>query len=255
MTWFLTVLVGCGRFEPVADVPVSSASAATVPPLPLAAAELTLEELARADVRGTAQSTTRVLQHVRALDPAQREAASAALRALQVTCPYHRSSVQLPLALRAVVSGIDPMDLDPLIQADWQRLLQGLDAQVAVLDALGVELPLPVEGDYLHGRVYPDAPLTRAQLAESGDPLADTRPLLASVPFVVDDYDDAIKGVIHGHVEVLDEATAGQWPLKLQILGWRNALKRIQPFLTDSERAARVEQMIRVIDEYEGLLC
>jgi hypothetical protein len=214
-----------------------------------------LDELTHVDVRGTARAAQVVLDNIRSLTPAERDGAAAALRVLQVTCPYNRASVQLPLALDAVVSQTDPGVLDPLIQKDWAYLRQGLAAHVAVLDALDAHLPLPVEGDYLHGRLYPDAPMTRAQLDEAPDPVGATRPLLASIMFVVDGYDAATQERIDANFAMLDGPTMQQWPLKAQIIGWRTALQRMQPFLTDGARQNRVAEMIAAIDEYVGLYC
>ena len=192
---------------------------------------------------------------VAAADDAGCAATPEALRVLQVTCPYNRASVQLPLVLHALVSETDPEALDPLIQSDWAYLRKGLDAHVAVLDALDADLPLPAEGDYLYGRLYPDAPITRAQLADAEDPVWVTRTLLSSIQFVVSEYDDATLATIDEHVAVVESKTAGQWPLKVQIMGWRAALQRMQPFLEDEAHKDQVAQLIFAIDEYVGLRC
>ena len=60
---------------------------------------------------------------------------------------------------------------------------------------------------------------------------------------------------IDANLAVVEGKTAQQWPMKAQIIGWRSALRRVQPFLTDEIRKKQVEQMILAIDEYVGMNC
>lgn len=216
---------------------------------------LTLDELVQVDVRGTTRATEIVLAEVQGLSATDRRDAARALAKLQVTCPYNRASVQLPIALHQAVSRFDETHLDPVARSDWRYLERGLAAHVAILDALGADLPLPAEGDYLHGKLYPDAPKTRAEIEQADDPVALTLPLLASIPFVVNDYDAATYEAIGVELAAVEARTAHQWPLDQHLMGWRSALTRIQPFVQGSEQYQEISYMIYAIDTYMGLSC
>ena len=268
----MLAFVSCARFAPSADV----APEADAPAAPSAMGDfsaldqwkrgyvgdagpgwygLTLHELTEVDVRGAAFAAQVVLESAEARPAEAREMVGAALQVLQVTCPYNRAAVQLPIALRAAVAETDPNDLDPLIQADWRYLQQGLDAHVATLDVFGASLPLPTEADYLYGRLFPDAPITRAQLEAADDPIRATMPLLASIRFVVDEYTSEATETIEQNRLVVYAGTGEMWPLKHQMLGWRSALTKLQPFLTEEGRKAQVAQMIEALDTFAGLGC
>lgn len=249
----LFTLVSCATLDPPAEAAPMLAAQETAAPATFDG--LSLNALTRIDPRGTARSARIVLDTLGELTPAERREAAEAVRVLQVTCPFNRASVQLPLAMHAVISKTDPAELDPLIRSDWEYLQTGLESHVAVLDLLGADLPIPTEDDYLYGRLFPDAPLTRAQLAASDDPIAATLPLLASIRFVVDSYPPEATERIDRNTAVLSGPTADQWPLNNQILAWRDGLERMQPFLKDAGRKREVSRILAALDEYAGLHC
>ena len=255
----LLALVSCASVEPVAEAaPMLAAKEDPIQdhPTPVVTWDgLTIEELPHVDVRGTARSTQVILDIVRSQPADQRQAAADSLKVLQVTCPYNRASVQLPIALHLTVQKTEAGHLDPLIQKDWEYLQQGLADHVAILDALGADLPAITEEDYLYGKLFPDGPMTRAELEAKADPVGATMPLLSSIRFVVDDYPAPVKESIDAHFARVDAGTGLQWNLKRQIIGWRAALQKMEPFLQDEARKKQVAQMIYAMDEYIGLYC
>ena len=164
----LALLAGC-----------SLADADEATPIPVRTWDgLTLQELSRVDVRGTVRSIEVILEDVQALSPQQRAEAAESLRVLSVTCPYTRASLQLPIALHRGVVDVDIDHIDGFVQRDWAYLWRGLTAHVAVLDALGVDLPQPTPGDYLYGKGDATMMVDRSTLGAAVDAVEATVPLV-----------------------------------------------------------------------------
>ncbi len=212
-------------------------------------------EHAAADVRGTLASIEGVRAQVMAMSAEQRAEAKEAAHALMVSCPYNRASFQLPFAMEHIASRYEADDQHGLIRDDWRRLRQGLAAHVEVLDALGGgELPAPQSGDYLV-TLAPELVVDRAHLDRAEDPIGETMELMLRIQDLVDGYDPATKARIDGTSATLSAATGDQWTLKLQLIGWKTALERMEPFIEDEAMAADVRQMIVGVAYYLGPFC
>jgi hypothetical protein len=208
----------------------------------LTADTASLEDLSRADVRGTAAvAAARALQ-VRAMPDGDRLLARASLATLMETCPYTRHAVLVAFALHEEVQGIPFEHLDPLVQRDWIRLERGLASHVALLEDLGVE----AEG--LHGD---QTALASAQ--------TDLSTLLDRARAV----DPATSELIEHHSEQMETLTGigrpcprgpwsilpGQpWTLGTQLAGWDDALRRVQPFVQDGGSAARIATLLELLE-------
>ncbi|MEZ4322897.1 MAG: hypothetical protein R3F61_35855 [Myxococcota bacterium] len=248
----LALLAGCA----FAEVPGDAADFDLLRPELLTPARridgMTLDELAQVDPRGTFTSIQYVLADIQALSPKDRAGAAASLALLSVTCPYTRASRQLPLALQQVVSTIDPEDLDPLVEQDWKYLQNGLDAHVAVYDALDAQLALPRPGDALHG-----APglLDRAGMKRSTDLVGDTALLVDQIPTLAESLPQATLDHIDQHAQRYEALTGHTAVLKMQMRGWYLALKRILPFVVDPDARMRLQRATYVVESYLGMGC
>lgn len=256
----LVLLTGCSLDEPVDGAP--AASIASLPsPTPDG---LTADELSRMDVRGTASSIAMISADVQKLSPEEQMQAAESLRILSVNDPYTRSAMQLPFALHAVVTGIAPERLDPLVQSDWRYLQQGLAAHVAVLEVLGVDLPEPALGDQLHGRAQ-GLMVSRDILLATDDPVGVTAALIHELPVLAAQVDEPSMELINRHSDRVERVTGvgrpcprgpwatlpgHPWTLGMQIGGWHDALRRVEPFVQDPAVKLQIDAMIEVLDEY-----
>jgi len=226
-------------------------------------APLTIDELSRVDVRGTAQSIALIARQIHDLDPQARAQAADSLRILSVSDPYTRSAMQLPIALHRVVQGIPAESLEPLVQKDWLTLQEGLTTHVAVLDALGVDLPMPGPGDPLHG--HEDLLVDRGTLLTMDDPILATSLLIHELTSLAEQVAPPTSERIERHSDRVEEATGigrpcprgphavlpGQpWTLGMQLGGWHDALRRVEPFVTEPSAQAQVAAMVKVLDAH-----
>lgn len=250
MTFFFLMLAGCSL------VPAADAS-----PVPDDAVEdgLDIFELSRADVRGTRQAIAMIAQTVDALSPAERAEAAASLRFLVANCPYTRSALMLPIALDAAVSDTDIGRPVAYARWDWGFLQEGLAIHVAVLDALEVALPAPAPGDALYGH---PAAISREAVLAADDPIAAVAPMVDSIVEIAAQIDGPTADAIARHSARVEHLTGivrpcprgpwsvmpGQpWTLGLQLGGWHDALRRIEPTVD----APAIEEMIAVMDAYD----
>jgi hypothetical protein len=256
----LVLLTGCTM-----DEPVNGAPAASIASLPSPTPDgLTADELSRMDVRGTASSMAMISGEVQKLSPEEQAQAAESLRILSVNDPYTRSAMQLPFALHAVVTGIAPERLDPLVQRDWRYLQEGLAAHVAVLEVLGVDLPEPALGDHLHGRAQ-GLMVSRDILLAKDDPIGVTAALIHEIPALAGQVEEPSMELINRHSDRVERVTGvgrpcprgpwatlpGQpWTLGMQIGGWHDALRRVEPFVQDPAVKLQIDAMIEVLDEY-----
>ena len=189
------------------------------------------------------------------MDRQRRSDVQEAAAVLMVNCPYNRASFQLPIAMQSVVARYNADQQHNVISEDWRRLQQGLTMHVQVLDALGGgQLLTPLNGDHLM-QMNPALVLDRGQLATSPDPVGDTLALLEQVGELVEGYDMETMAKIEAASGPLAEATGDQWTLKLQIIGWRAALQRMEPFAQDAKMKADIRQMIEAMDAYVRERC
>lgn len=224
-----------------------------------------LEALVCGTVQGTAMSASSALAQVQALPPKRLARARAVLRELVVSDPFTRVALQLPLALRPVVDGVDRGGLDREALWDWDALKRGLAAHVAILDTLGVDLAAPQASDPLGG-VDRGRLLVRVALEASADPVAATRALIEDAVAIAVTQDDATRARIDALSAELEAITGlerpcprdvhhaqpGQpWTLGHLLGGWHDALSRIRPFARDPAVAQRIDAMDGLLEAYE----
>lgn len=254
----LFFLVSCG---PAAEEP----SVPSLEPLPgLVADGMSADDLSRVDVRGTATSIALLAAQVETLSPEARAEAAESLGVLTANCPYTRAALQLPFALHHSVMAIHPTELPLLVQTDWQYLQQGLATHVSLLGALGVDLAEPQASDHLYARG--EAIVTREALLAAPDPVALTASLLAEIVPVAQQVDESKRALIDSHSDRVEGVTGigrpcprspfcvlpGQsWNLGMQLGGWHDALRRVEPFVEDGEQRERVEAMLALYEAYE----
>jgi hypothetical protein len=222
-------------------------------------------EFVRVDARGALRSIDAVARTIRDLPEADRAEAAASLRALSVMDPYTRAALQLPFALDALVSRIPADAFDPLVRQDWVYLQEGLATHVDVLEALGVDLPVPTVGDPLSGRGVPLVDLDA--LLASDDPLALTAALLDDIIAIAQRIDaptqerieatsdriEAVTGVVRPCPRGPHAVLPGQpWTLGMQLGGWHDALRRVEPFAMDPATGAQLQAMVEALDVYDS---
>ncbi|TNE86556.1 MAG: hypothetical protein EP330_22720 [Deltaproteobacteria bacterium] len=239
-------LVACAEQPVVASVPEAPVD------------ELDLDALSRVDVRGTTAAITRIAERLAELPDEDRVQASASLAWLVANDPYTRAAMQMPVAMHASVSAIDARRLDPLVAQDWQYLQLGLATHVAALETLGVDLTAPVPGDGLHGEV-----LDREAVLAGPGAVMRTTAFLEDIPRLVALVDPETRALMDEHSARVEALTGigrpcprtpfailpGQpWTLGMQLAGWHDALRRIEPFATDPEVHAEVLAMMAMMD-------
>lgn len=194
---------------------------------------------------GTTQSIERLAAHLDRQDADTRARMRQAAATLQVDCPYNRAAFQLPVALSIAVDRIDADDLDWAVRREWRRIQAGLHAHVEVLERLGgPELADPTFGDYLLGE--PGA-MRGAMLMEEEDPLVPTRALVEAVSELVDDYPAPVYDRIRRADLLLRDETGQRWPLKLELIGWRRALKSVGANVRNEAVGKRIDTMVQLI--------
>ena len=201
---------------------------------------------------------------IQAQTPEQRALATESLRVLSVNCAYTRSALQLPVALHQVVMDIDSDSFEAFVQSDWLYLQQGLTQHVEVLDALGVDLPMPARGQHLYSRDL-GVIIDRETLQSSVDPIAATRTLLQAVPDIAEEADEDTRVFIEDHSSRVEDATGvirqcprgpwsvspgHPWTLGGQLNGWHDVLRRVQPFTKDPATEERVSALVALLDDY-----
>ena len=207
------------------------------------------------DLRGTVTSIEAVRDQVQTLDGKALKEAQDASAVLMQNCPYNRASFQLPFVMQQVAHKYDAEFQDERIQDDWRRFQRGLDAHAETLVLLsGGELTKPGKKDYL-AQVDAQFIATRGDLAKSSDPLGETQEFMRLIPDLVDAYDDETKAKIDAATPVLAMATGDQWTLKAQLIGWRSAIEKIEPFVTDPEMSNDLLNIKVAIAYYLGQFC
>jgi len=205
------------------------------------AGEGDVHDLVRVDVRGTRASMAAVRSKVEALSEERRQTASRSLAWLVAHDPYTEVALALPFALEPLVAELSADHVDRLVHHDLSALQAGLADHVALLEALGVA-PVAAEA-----------------------PLAHPRALLAELPTRVEGLDEPTRQAIHDHSERVEAATgqvrpcprdvhtsfpAQPWTLGMHLGGWHDALRRLEPFVTDAGARAEVEAMIALLDAH-----
>ncbi len=269
---FLLLLAGCGVDDATTTEGAAAAIGSASTPAStgrstargLTADGLTADELSHEDVRGAATSMALIAKAIQQLPPAAKAEATESLRFLTVNCPYTRSAMQLAFALHAVVMAIEPERFDPLVRGDWQYLQQGLTTHVELLEALGVELAPPAQGDYLEGRA-PRLMVSRDDVRAAEDPIAVTAALVHAIPELIKQIDAPTNALIGRHSDRVESSTGvarpcsrgpwaalpGQpWTLGMQLGDWHDALRRVEPFTKDAKVAAQLAAMRAVLGTY-----
>ena len=198
------------------------------------------EDLSRVDVRGTTASIVEIASTIDALAPERRAEAVASLAFLVANDPYTRAAIQVPATLHSVVASIPSERLDPFVRNDWETLQEGLAVHVALLASLGADVKAPLGVDVMAG-------------------------VIAKLPVQAERLDASMLAQIAQHSDRMETATnvirpcprgpwaiaPGQpWTLGMQLGGWHDALRRIEPFVTDPDVHAQVTGLIQVLDAY-----
>jgi hypothetical protein len=212
--------------------------------------DVPFDELVYVDVRGATQAMEMVRDQVRALDPSARTEVAESMNFLARNCPYTRASIQLPRAMHQVFVETPLGSIDALAQSDWEYFRRGLTAHVDTHAAMGVALPLPESGDYLF-RAAPQPWLVDEQaLRGAANPMVPTESLLAQVDDLVEGIDESTMEGIRFHTGRVDHHIGHSWTLSNHLQGWREALLKIEPHLTEPEAQAKVRQMLEALDRY-----
>jgi hypothetical protein len=232
--------LGCG----VADAEVQVPSAQT-PAHPV----LNWEELNALDVAGTDQAMGWVLQDIQALSPEQLAQTKAAMRELSVTCSYTRASHQIPLVLQPRIDALNPEHFAPAAHSDLAHLKHGVGDHVAVMDALGVELPMPEQGDFLFG--HPNL-VDRSGLAMMTAPLQN---LNAQLDNIRTDFPPKTQDMVSANFELVESVTGHQSSFKAYTNGWYRGLKHVEPFAVNPQAKTEVNAMIELLTVYSESGC
>ncbi len=170
----------------------------------------------------------------------------ASLVELVVNCPYNRTAAQLPLLLKSELARRPDPEL--------AELRAVVDVHVALLEDLGIsELPLPREGDNLHG--LSTGLHSRASLGVHASPVSQTQALADQIPGIVDAYSDETVARIDAANEVVAPALRTQWPLKGQLIAYRGDLERVRDASTDEFQRAELDALIDSLSAFMATGC
>lgn len=233
-------LLGCGVADAEVQVP-----AAQTPAHPT----LTLQELNALDVAGTDQAMGWVLQDIQALSPEQLAQAKDAMRELSVTCSYTRASHQIPLVLQPRIDALNPEHFESAARSDLAHLKHGVGDHVAVMDALGVELPMPEQGDFLFGHANL---VDRSGLAMMTDPVQNLSDQLDNIRT---DFPPKTQDRVSANFELVESVTGHQSSFKGYTNGWYRGLKQIEPFAVNTQAKSEVNAIIGMLTVYSESGC
>lgn len=161
----------------------------------------------------------------------RRQELSDAASEITRNCPYNRASVSLPLTVSAVLGRHQALLNDPAFRAvapEASRHLEGMVTNVAtwasIYETLGVaDLPAPRAGDYLETQAL----VLAVDLQAPDDALAALSLALDAVPSLVDGYDPRTLAKIEAAQATLDGAFEGGWPLKIELIAFRNSIEQV----------------------------
>jgi len=211
------------------DSPVPASTAAPVDAAPEAStADALVVPWNAIDV---GRSLDRYAEQLRGLEPQTLEELASAASAITRNCPYNRSSVALPLTVQVVLARHEALLNDPdflSVAPEAARQLDGMVANAStwtsIYTALSVaDLPAPVPGDYLHGAGL----VTAADLQTPDAALAAMGLTLAAVQGLVDAYDPTTLATIDSANASLSDAFGGGWPLKIEVIAFRNSIEEV----------------------------
>jgi hypothetical protein len=200
---------------------------------------------------------------VQGLPAAARDEAAASLRTLSVSDPYTRAALQLPFALNVALADLPATAFDPVARQEWLSLQAGVATHVAVLEALGVDLPAPGPGEPLFGSGLPLPDLDT--LRATDDPVATTAELVDGIVTVARRSDGPTRARIEAASDRVERATGiarpcprgphaavpgHPWTLGMNLGGWHDALRRVEPFAKDPATRERVSAMIDALDHF-----
>lgn len=232
--------LGCGVAD--AEVQAPTAQGPTHP-------SVTMEELDAMDVAGMDQAMGWVLQDIQALTPAQLAQTTEAMRVLSVNCSYTRASHQIPLVLQPRIERLNPEHFETAAHSDLAHLKHGIAGHVAVLDALGVELPMPYQGDFLFG--HPNL-VDRSGLAMMADPLENLHEQLDNIRT---DFPPKTQDLVSVNFEQVESVTGHHSSFKPYTNGWYRGLKQIEDSVVESETRTEVKAMVSLLEDYSSRGC
>lgn len=215
---------------------------------------VTLGDLAAADVSLAAAYTRDLVARVERLPHPQRTAARDALRALQDRCAYNRAAVQLALVLQQRLGAVRVVSLPEPIQDEWLALRDGVDAHVALFDALGGDLARPEAGAYLADHLPPGLVHDRESLRSSADPVGDTQRLLDEVPTQFDRWDADTRDAVSGAIDAL-YPYLGPWPPKVPAKAWLRSLRTLAPQIPDAAVRAELAALVDALQSFQDQGC
>jgi hypothetical protein len=196
-------------------------------------------DFVRVDARGAVQSIDAASRAIGGLSDVDRGRVSASLGELTRLDPYTGAAMQIPFVLQAQVARIPADRFDPVVAGDWAFLQDGLATHVDLLRSLGVQgvgandaaVGSRIAGIDAAARRL-DAP-TRARIAA----LSDDVEALTGVPRPCPRGPHAD---FPGH----------PWTLGMQLGGWHDALRRVQPFATDAATRDEVGRLIALVSAF-----
>ena len=217
----------------------------------VATAETFVETVPAPDRHGTLDEITADLERVQdrlsTMDPAALDEARVAATVAIRNCPYNRSAVQIPLAMRRVLARHDAPEL--------AGVKATLDTHLAVLDTLHVtQLAPPRAGDYLRADL--EGVYSGAQLTQLDDPVAGATLLVMQIRELVNAYPPETTARISAALEQVHSATNSEWEFKTALLVYRNQLEwELNQGTLDPGAAADVAAVVALIEEFASLRC
>jgi hypothetical protein len=235
-------LIGCG----VADAEVAQPASAVPSQVQ---SELDIRELASSSPQGASQAMSIVRRDIEALSPQQRDQVASSMRTLSVNCSYTRASYQLPFVLQPRINALSPEHMEESAHPDLSILKQGINDHVAVLSSLGVDLPMPEQGDFLFG--HPNL-VDHSGAELLADPVQNMH---AQLDNIRTDFPPDTQDIVSAQFELVESVTGHHSSFSSHLRGWLITLESIAPHVSDAQSKASVNEMVLLLDDYSNRGC